>query len=216
MNNFSWAEISEISLSGQAQNYFSIGDEKDITVSGETLTVQIWGFNHDLIPSGGYAGITFGMKNLMANTRQMNSPASNTESFVGTDLYSYLNETVFNSMSSDLRNVIRPVNKKTSIGNESSVVQVDAMRIWIPSYCEVTDISNNRISNDEGTVYPIFPNKESLVKKLSNGVGSASIWWLRSPFLTEDYTFCIIFDDGFFGGRHTSTEQNGVCFGFCV
>ena len=35
--------------------------------------MEIWGFNHDDLATGGKAGITFGMRDLMANTRQMNN-----------------------------------------------------------------------------------------------------------------------------------------------
>lgn len=61
-----WAEISEISAAGTGADYFSVGDCKDITLSGTmgtldlngTYFVYILGFNHNSDVEG--AGIQFG------------------------------------------------------------------------------------------------------------------------------------------------------------
>ena len=82
--DLTWTEIDAIGQSGAASSAFSIGDTKDISVSGETLTMEIYGFNHDDLTSGGKAPYTFGMKNLMANTREKTS-AGNKSSSVQTD-----------------------------------------------------------------------------------------------------------------------------------
>ena len=60
-----------------------MGDEKNISVNGETLTLVIVGFGHDDLASGGKAGITFGLKHLMKDTRQMNSSNTNSGGFTG-------------------------------------------------------------------------------------------------------------------------------------
>lgn len=64
-----WAQIAKASAADKASQLWSVGDTKDITVGSETLTLVIMGFNHDDLASGGKAGITFGLKNLMASTR---------------------------------------------------------------------------------------------------------------------------------------------------
>ena len=56
LNDFTWDEISEISSSGQAANYFAVGDRKQVTLNGtmSKLTLSnystyafILGFNHN-------------------------------------------------------------------------------------------------------------------------------------------------------------------------
>ncbi len=52
LQDYSWSEIDIISQSGHVEEYFKIGDEKDITITYgpediETLTVVIADFNHD-------------------------------------------------------------------------------------------------------------------------------------------------------------------------
>lgn len=68
LNNTSWAEISEISASGEAENYFAVGDTKMVTLNGtvgtlalnyDTYNVYILGFDHNKDVTGD-TGITFG------------------------------------------------------------------------------------------------------------------------------------------------------------
>lgn len=68
LNNSSWAEISEISASGEAENYFAVGDTKMVTLNGtvgtlalnyDTYNVYILGFDHNKDVTGD-TGITFG------------------------------------------------------------------------------------------------------------------------------------------------------------
>lgn len=67
LNNNSWAVISATSASGQASNYWSVGDCKEITLNGTVGTqeyintsvcVYILGFNHNSSIEG--SGISFG------------------------------------------------------------------------------------------------------------------------------------------------------------
>lgn len=75
----SWEMIESIANSGQAQNVFSIGDEKEIELStGEKLTVVIIGFNHDKIRGTKKAGITF-MTKTPLQTKYKMSTASNSD-----------------------------------------------------------------------------------------------------------------------------------------
>lgn len=64
--NQTWAEISEISAAGTGENYFAVGDCKEIALNGTmgiqaidtSLYVYILGFNHNSAVEG--TGITFG------------------------------------------------------------------------------------------------------------------------------------------------------------
>ena len=211
-----WTEIDAIGQSGAASSAFSIGDTKDISVSGETLTMEIYGFNHDDLTSGGKAPYTFGMKNLMANMRQMNTSDTNVGSFVGSAMYAYLRDTVLPNLPEEIRSHIKTVNKKTSAGNKSSSVQTDAVQIFLFSVNEVAGTqSDSWVSNNEGSRYPVFSSNASRVKKLSNGISAAQSWWLRSPRLGASYLFCNV---GPIGSMNISdaSDSFGVCFGFCI
>lgn len=211
----SWEEISRISASGKADKVYSVGDTKNITVNGETVTLQIYGFNHDPIAGGGgNAGITLGMKHLLKDTRQMNSSDTNRGGFTGSAMYSWLNGAFYNGLPADLKAVIKSVNKKTSAGNASSTINTNAMKVFLFSNVEVFGTTDNSVIC-EGVKYPIFTNNASRIKKLSNGSGSAYYWWLRSPYASNTSGFCSVYSDGT-SNWYDASNSGGVCAGFCI
>lgn len=213
--NNTWAQIAKASAAGKASSLWNVGDTKDITVSGETLTVEIVGFNHDDKADGsGKAGITFGLKNLMANTRQMNSSNTNSGGFTGSAMYTWLQGTLLNSLPTDLKAVLKEVNKKTSAGSQSSTINTNAMKIFLFSEVEIFG-SVAYSKSGEGSQYSRFATASSRIKYLSNGTGAASYWWERSPGASNSNTFCYV---GSGGSAHYyyASYSGGVCFGFCV
>lgn len=212
--NNTWAQIAAASEAGVAASTWSVGDTKNITVGGETLTVEIVGFNHDDLASGGKAGITFGLKNLMANTRQMNSSSTNAGGFTGSDMYDWLQGTLLNSLPSDLRAVLKSVNKKTSAGSQSSTINTNAMKIFLFSEIEIFG-SVTYSKSGEGSQYSRFATASSRIKYLSNGSGSANSWWERSPHGSNAYGFCTVLSGGS-ANYYDADSSRGVCFGFCV
>lgn len=212
--NNTWAQIAAASEAGVAASTWSVGDTKNITVGGETLTVEIVGFNHDDLASGGKAGITFGLKNLMANTRQMNSSNTNAGGFTGSDMYDWLQGTLLNSLPSDLRAVLKSVNKKTSAGSQSSTINTNAMKIFLFSEIEIFG-SVTYSKSGEGSQYSRFATASSRIKYRSNGSGSASVWWERSPYGSNSNGFCRVNSSGG-AASNNANYSRGVCFGFCV
>lgn len=209
-----WATIAAVSEAGQASAYWSVGDEKDITVNGETLTMVIVGFDHDDLASGGKAGITFGMKHLMKDTRQMNSSDTNSGGFTGSAMYTWLQNTLLSSLPSDLRAVIKSVNKKTSVGNKSTAINTDAMKLFLFSEIEIFG-STAYSAAGEGSQYSYFATVANRKKTLSNGSGSAYHWWERSPDPGRIQAFCYVHRDGTCISQY-ATIRYGVCFAFCV
>lgn len=211
----SWEEIGRISASGKADKVYSVGDTKNITVNGETVTLQIYGFNHDPIAGGGgNAGITLGMKHLLKDNRNMNSSNTNKDGFTGSAMHNWLNGAFYNGLPADLRTVIKSVNKKTSAGNASSTINTNAMKVFLFSEVEVFGTTNYSAAG-EGSKYPIFTNDTSRVKKLSNGSGSAYWWWLRSPYASNTNGFCSVDSDGSYS-NYVASDTDGVCAGFCI
>lgn len=205
--NNDWATIAQVAETGNAQNYWNIGDKINIQVGDELLEFAIMDFNHDDKSDGsGKAGITFGMTGLMADTHSMNSTDTTIGSFAGSEMYAYLRDTVLPSMPQEVQDVIKPVNKLTSAGNKSTEIQTDSMPIWLFSAAEV-GLSKNWVSSGEGTAY-LYYNSGTRAK--------GDTWWLRSPLLTDDRGFCIVYNlDGSLGTAF-AVWSRGVSFGFCV
>ncbi len=209
-----WAQIAKASAAGKASQLWSVGDTKDITVGSETLTLVIMGFNHDDLASGGKAGITFGMKNLMATTRRMNASNTNSGGFTGSEMYSWLQNTLLPTLPSDLQAVLKSVNKKTSAGSQSSTINTNSMKLFLFSEIEIFG-STTYSKAGEGSQYSYFATAANRIKYLSNGSGSASWWWERSPYGSNSDNFCLVNSNG--GAySYAAVDTYGVCFGFCV
>lgn len=201
---------------GLASDLWSVGDTKDIIAGSETLTMEIVGFDHDQLVSGGYAGISLGLRDLMQERRQINSVNTNMGSFVSSDLYSYLNETLFLQFPPDLQSVIKPVYKKTSGGGLNPDVQTDEMKLFLFSLNEIYGPHEiSYVSNDEGAKYARFTGDESRTKHRS---GVAESWWVRSPYTNNTTMYHSIAANGAIIGMTggVASAELGICFGFCI
>ena len=217
LNEYTWEEIDYISSNGLAPEYgFQVGDEKNITLStNEALTLAIMGFEHDELADGtGYAGITFGMKNLMAEIRTMNNSVTSSGGFIGSAMYAWLTDTLLPTLPSDLQAVLKSVNKLTSASNQSSTINTNAMKLFLFAEIEVLGaVSYSAVG--EGEQYSYFNTAANRIKSLSNGSGSLQSWWSRSPSIKYNGEFCRINTAGG-TGSYGAKSSWGVCFGFCV
>ena len=215
--NNTWAQISKASAAGKASTLWKVGDEKNISVNGETITLVITGFNHDDLvnPLGSKAGITFGLKHLMKDTRQMNASNTTKGGFPGSDMYSWLQNTLLKQLPSDLQAVLENVYKKTSAGDGNSMISTDAMKLFLFSEQEVFG-SKTYSAGNEGSQYPYFATSGNRIKALSNGSGSTPGWWERSPCVKESGYFCYVNSGGNTDSKIAYYSGGGVCFGFCV
>ena len=193
----------------------AVGQERTITLTtGEEVTFVILGFNHDDLADGsGKAGITFGMKNLLA-TKYPIAPDANytwsdwSDSFLKGEVL--LN--AYQSLPNELRDVIKSVTKKYST-SESDVCD---NFLFLLSNTEV----GGSASNSVGTKYAYYTGRTGWQDKyLANGVGAMSPWWIRENMIKTGTTH-----RGYYikSGSVSSNVSNditftaGICFGFCI
>ena len=217
----SWAEIAEISESGEASEKFEVGDEKTIELTtGEQVTLVILGFNHDDLTSGGKAGMTIGMKELLAMGHLMNDSATSTGGWDECRMRTWMMPYVFEQLPEDLQSVIKQVNKKATSGDASTSITTSADKLWLFSEVEIDGTTSSGYAS-EGEQYEYWKTVKDgtvaadRIKYLSNGSGSAEEWWLRSPYLSYSINFRSISP----AGSVTYTPANltcGMCFGFCI
>lgn len=90
------------------------------------------------------------------------------------------------------------VPKKTSAGSQSSTINTNSMKLFLFSEIEIFG-STTYSKAGEGSQYSYFATAANRIKYLSNGSGSASWWWERSPISTnaptkkitlENFSFC--------------------------
>jgi len=218
LSNFTWDEINMVCQMGLVTTYFAIGDEKNIVVNGETLTMQIYDFNHDNKTDGtGKASITFGMKNLMATTRQMNTAQVNVGGWGASNLRTWITGTLLGQLPSDLLAVIKPVNKLSSAGNLSATINTTSDKVFLFSEIECFGVLKYSFAG-EGSKYPIFTTDASRIKKLANGAGALTTWWNRGAAQTYSNCFNGVLDSNGWSKvyLHADTTNIGVDFGFCI
>ena len=216
-----WATIAELSENGQAQTFFSVGDEKTISLTtGEQVTLVILGFDHDDLTGGGKAGMTIGMKNLLATTYRMNATATNEGGWDESEMRTSTMATLLSQLPSDLQGVIKQVNKKATAGGASTSITTSADKLWLLAEVEVDGTTSAGYA-DEGEQYEYWKTVKDgkvaadRIKYLSNGSGSAHIWWLRSPYVSNSTYFRTFTSTGTVGSNGANFTR-GVSFGFCV
>ena len=212
LNNFTWAQIDYISENGFVSDYFNIGDIKNVTIGSATYVVEIVGFSHDDKADGsGKAGLTFGLKDCLNTTYRMNSSNTNAGGWGSCALRATLRGDIWNQLPSDLRGVIKEVTKKASAGNLSSIISSYTDTLFL--FAENEIFGNTQYSvNGEGTQYARFTTSNTRIKRLN---GSATNWWLRSPYSGADISFCRVLSGGK-AGSYAASSSLGVAFGFCV
>lgn len=209
------ATIAMLSANGAIQNYYSVGDEKTITLStGEQVTFVILGFDHDDLSDGsGKAGVTFGMKNLLAATYPMNGSDSYIEGWKMTSMRTETMHDLFALLPQDWKAVIKRVDKKTRDGQGSTSITTTVDKLFIFSQVEITGAGAS-----EGEQYEYWKTVKdgtvaaNRIKNLSNGSGAANAWWLRT--MNVDI-FYYVGATGNISSNYATTAY-GVCFGFCV
>lgn len=218
----SWAEIAELSNNGLASVYFAVGDEKTIRLStGEEITVVILEFNHDDLSDGsGKAGITIGMKNLLSMSYRMNATATNNGGWYDSEMRDSTMATLFSQLPSELKRVIRLVNKKTMVGSMNTNITTSSDKLWLLSEVEIDGTTMAGYA-DEGEQYEYWKTVKDgtvatdRIKYLSNGSSVAAHWWLRSPVKNLTNSFQIFSSKGNLTGV-TANLKTAVSFGFCV
>lgn len=219
----SWETIAAVSEAGVASQVYSLGDTKNITISGVgTITLEIADFDHDYLSastSAQKAGISMITRDLLPNTRQMNSSNTNVGGFPASALYDYLNGTILNALPSDLRSALKTTYKWYGTGNNTTNGQWHGSKVWVPLEYEMFGTTTYSPATEHSTgnarKYPIFTDGASRVKRLNNGSGSAEWYWEASPHASTTGLFCGVFSGGDASAGLVS-DAYGVCFGLCV
>lgn len=218
----SWETISAIAENHQASKYWKVGDEIDIKIDYlGTYTFQIYGFDIDDKADGsGKAGITFGMKNLLAERLYMNVTYSTGwgDSYMRTGLIPL----IYENMPNEVKTVIKPVNKitaKTTLNGYAYDYSLETTEDELFLFAEKEvglDRYSNEIEYNVLPTYPIFNDSNNLVKTMDDGYDEyPATWWLRSP-TTFGSTYFVSIDDVGQPFYDAISSSNGVCFGFCV
>lgn len=212
LEDSTWEEIAAAATDGTASTKWAVGDEKNITLTtGEEITVQILGFNHDDLVAGGKAGITFGMKNLLgkdnvAETSKMMSSAGSNNYWSSSVMRQTTLSNILTRLPDDLKDVIISCKKKTMLGKNNTSIGTNIEVLFLFAPVELNGTTSAPLSN-EGTQYEYYKTHG-----YTKSYGSVTQYWLRSPYAANGF-----YDVTATGISHYSgTASYGICFGFCV
>lgn len=215
--------IAAAAKSGQAANYWSVGDKVGIAVNGSfgglsynnTVYAFILGFNHNSSVEGGNsihfqfgktaAGVDIAFVNSYGSTSTgfcMNT--SNTNS--GGWNNSYMRKTICPAFLAALpkawQNIIAACTKysdNTGGGsNTASYVTATSDKIWLLSEMEVQGTRSyaNSAEANYQKQYDYYRNGNSKVKYQHTATTSACAWWLRSVYAGGTSSFCNVYTGG--------------------
>lgn len=212
----SWEQIGDLVLKAEQgtvnlSDYFSIGDTKPVTLTtGETIELQIAGFNHDTFSDGTTAPVSLIMKDCLAETTVMIqvSPSIGGSSTESNNHMKVAEKLIYDILPTDLKAIVAPVKKKCYMTyNDVSSLSEESYNIWLLSEAEVFGSVSYTVGSDEGTQYPIFTDNASRIKQYP--------WGLRSLYLSSANSLVAVNSDGSVGycGPNMSI---GVLAGLCI
>lgn len=205
-------EIQAIAKSGMASQYWAIGDYHKITMTdGEEIEVAIADFNHDVTPGGVTIPVTLVMKNCFKATRVMNNINTNVGGWTNSNFRTSTLPSILSNFPDEWQNIMTTAQKKTSQGNISATIVTSDDKVWLLSPVELTGASNPGYAG-EGTLYPIFTDDASRIKRVNN---VANNYWTRSPASSYDQDFCYVTISGGVA-RGIASNTMGIPLGFCV
>ena len=242
LNENNWNTIKWASKHNVGQNYWSVGDCKQITMNGKvsdglTLTnytawVFIIGFNHNAEREGD--GITFqgfkvadkGTDVCLVDSGYYNNKTSgtwfnmnNTDTNSGGWQASLMRKNVMPlikaAFPAELQAVIKPSTIFTAPNTGNIALTSTEDDVFLLAEYEVFG-SKTFASNQEPNYlkqYAYYSAGNSKVKYKHNDTSTAAFWWERSPTSPDSSYFCAVTDNGDANGRNANSSHGvSPCF----
>ena len=200
------AQLQTIFHNGQAAQHFKPGDYFDVTFASDvgldsdntiaansTYRAVLLGIDHNSDIEGSNRGhfcigqLTDGNP-VCFFPKQMNPTATNAGGWSGSHLKTWLNDTFYNALPNDLKNVITSCSKYTdNVGkgfNTSSSVTLTSQKIWLISEFEFLGYQKGANENEQDyqKQYDYYKNASSWLFHRHDNDPTANIpRWSRSP-----------------------------------
>ena len=196
LSDWTWEQIVALSNSGRdPQNYFSVGDEKDlILTTGEVVPVVIGDFYHNTITgTSTKAPIAFTFKNCLNTKYAMNDSGTNAGGWNSSKMRTTHMVNIFNTFPAELRaeGAVKYVDVLASAGGGSTAITTSSDRLRPHSIVEL-GLSYSYAASGEGTKYAYYTSGNR-VKTVD---GTASAYCTRSSFTGDRTDFCLVSASG--------------------
>ena len=225
LNENSWDTIKWASKHGVGQNYWSVGDCKEVTLNGKvsdglTLTnytawVFIIGFNHNAEREGN--GIAFqgfkatdkgtavcltdsgyGSSKTSGTWFNMNNSETNAGGWQASLMRKNIMPLIKAAFPSDLQAVIKPSTIFTTQGGGNGACTATEDEVFLLAEFEVFGTINRASTQEPNYLkqYAYYSSGNSKAKYQHNATSTAAAWWGRSPGSDYPYGFCFVYPGG--------------------
>ena len=221
LENTDWDEIATITRQGRLGDIAKEGDTKEITLTtNETLTLQLASINDGTGTAGTYYPANtadFISVELMDSTHVMNSTATNVGGWNDCEMRTYLNETVYPTLPTILKNIVVDKTHMRTAGNQSHDLVSASDKLWLPTTYEMFGENSQYYldDSDHNIYYSIFPDNASRIKYRKAAPTSARHWWLSSPYVSISTSFAIVNSVGSRASTSAS-DSYGVVLGLRI
>ena len=219
----SWSTIAANVKSGSTSKY-NVGDTKEVDL-GElgTHTVRIANKSACTTETSETAcGFILEFVDIITN-QQFNSTDTNVGGWKDSELRTYINGTLYNSLPSDLQNVITTTkvisghgknSGETNFETQDKLYLLSAHEVWEDNQMSTKDTSyNNTKQLDYYKNQGVTANNYAGAIKKYNG--SNNYWWLRSAVSVNTSRFLHVTDDGDWNGN-IANGSSGVSPAFRI
>ena len=225
LNDTSWATIKQVSDAGAGENFWAIGDCKEITMNGKvsdglTLTnytawVYIIGFNHNAEREGN--GIAFQGFNATKNGTpvclvdsgydnsktsgtwfNMNNSNTNAGGWNASLMRKNVMPLIKAALPSDLQAVIKSSTIFTTQGNGNGACTATEDEVFLLAEYEVFGTRKYASTQEPNYLkqYSYYSAGNSKIKYKHNATGTSANWWERSPSSAYSIGFCVVKTSG--------------------
>lgn len=226
-----WAVGDTRSVSLSAMSATGVGESH----RAQTVQFVIGDFDHDDLatPINGHskAAVTLLQKDCLMDASNasnpvngssnsengyMNSSDTNSGGWKSCARRTWCNNIYYNALPSVLKSMVKTVNKKVSVGNNSSTIETVQDKIFLAAEIEMFGSAHNSFAG-EGTQYQYYKNatanRYKMPKYTSNSVSQR--YWERSPCRGTSTIFCHVFNDGNMNGDDANYAY-GVAPCLCI
>ena len=221
----SWETIATLVKSGTVSNYYKVGDEKEVTLTGDyagTYTVRIANNSTPAeCSTEGFSQTACGFVVEFVDiitTHGMNSSDTNLGGWPASEMYNFVNNDIYNTLPSDLKNVIINTYSVSGHGSEESSNFTSTDKLYLLSTKEVwgdeSSIQTRALEpsatiSDTGIDYTrqldYYKNNGVTTDPYSGAVktyqGSANYWWLRAAGSSYSSAFYYVGTSGDWGNN---------------
>lgn len=210
----SWTDIIAACGNGTYSSKYALGDTKSVVINGTTYYMQLVAKDVDVLATDGTTTVptTWVITGLYYIAHTMNPSSTSSGGWSSSGMRSWLSETVFPLLPSELQGAIKEVRKYSDTYENGAIVhdQQTSDKLWIPSAREVF----GGISYEQtGADYTTFFTSNAIRVRYNSFINGSS-WWLRSAATAS--SFRAPGPNGSSGGYSGATSTYGVVLGFCI